>query len=88
MKGHYIYVANPDTVERQKSAGARNPTEEWVAQILEIRAVDEQHVFVRVAWLYWPQEIPRRTLDRGKFVQGRQPYHGTHELIASNHSKL
>jgi hypothetical protein len=86
--GQFVYVANPDTVENQRNMGVRVPTDEWVAKILEIRAVNEQNVFARVAWMYWPQELPKRTLDRGKYVQGRQPYHGKHELIASNHSKL
>jgi hypothetical protein len=36
--------------------------------------------------MYWPDELPPGTIDRKKTVQGRQPYHGTNELIASNHS--
>ncbi|KAL2207228.1 hypothetical protein CC79DRAFT_1321349 [Sarocladium strictum] len=86
--GQFVYVANPDTVETQRKMGVRIPTDEWVAKILEIRAVNEQNVFARVAWMYWPQELPKRTLDRGKYVQGRQPYHGKHELVASNHMDI
>jgi hypothetical protein len=86
--GEFVYVANPDTVENQRNLGVRVPTDEWVANILEIRAVNEQNVFARIAWMYWPQEVPAQTLYRGKFVQGRQPYHGKHELIASNHMDI
>ena len=46
----------------------------WVAQVLEIRAQDASHVYLRVFWLYWPDELP----------MGRQPYHGSNELVASN----
>ena len=46
----------------------------WVAKVLEVRAADSQHVYLRVFWLYWPDELP----------MGRQPYHGANELIMSN----
>ena len=42
--------------------------------MLEVRAKDNQHVYLRVFWLYWPDELPH----------GRQPYHGANELIMSN----
>lgn len=86
----FIFVANSSTIERQ-----RNPSEQrqprqkldddWVARILEIRASDEHHVYARVYWMYWPDELPAGTLEGKKAVQGRQPYHGQNELIASNH---
>ncbi|KAI5812180.1 hypothetical protein BZA77DRAFT_270353 [Pyronema omphalodes] len=50
----------------------------WVAQVLEIRAKDEEHVYLRVYWMYKPEELP----------QGRQPYHGREELIQSNHMDI
>lgn len=37
--------------------------------------------------MYWPDELPVGTVDGKKTVEGRQPYHGQNELIASNHSK-
>lgn len=92
---NYIFVANEDTIERQKSfankeqLGPRTKSnDDWVARILEIRASDEHHVYARVYWMYWPDELPQGTIDGKKVVQGRQPYHGQNELIASNHSKL
>jgi len=45
-----------------------------VAKVLEVRAKDNQHVYLRVFWLYWPDELPN----------GRQPYHGANEFIMSN----
>ena len=46
----------------------------WIGKILECRASDASHVFLRVMWLYWPDELP----------MGRQSYHGSRELVASN----
>lgn len=47
----------------------------WVALISEFRAEGPEKVYVRVFWMYWPEELP----------MGRQPYHGENELILSNH---
>lgn len=43
--------------------------------ISEFRAESQEKVYVKVFWLYWPDELPG----------GRQPYHGKRELILSNH---
>lgn len=85
-------MANEATMERQNSlpAGASKVAKKadyWVARILEVRASDEHHVYARVYWMYWPEELPLGTLDGKKQISGRQPYHGQHELVASNHSK-
>ncbi|CAK7201060.1 hypothetical protein SEUCBS139899_003761 [Sporothrix eucalyptigena] len=69
-----------------QSVGPRKRSEDdWVARILEIRASDEHHVYARVFWMYWPDELPAGTHYGKRVVQGRQPYHGASELIASNH---
>ncbi|KAI1765299.1 hypothetical protein GGR53DRAFT_465489 [Hypoxylon sp. FL1150] len=89
----FIYVANNSTLERQerqKKQGEvtqpiKKSDDDWVARILEIRASDEHHVYARVYWMYWPDELPAGTQDGKKLVAGRQWYHGTNELIASNH---
>ncbi|KAM3420317.1 hypothetical protein BST61_g3600 [Cercospora zeina] len=47
---------------------------QWKAQVLEVRALDTEHVYIRVAWLNRPEDLP----------SGRKPYHGKHELIVSN----
>lgn len=87
-----MYVANELSIEKQIAQdNGKNICEnkdEWVARILEIRASDEHHVYARVYWMYWPDELPAKTVDGKKEVQGRQPYHGVNELIASNHSML
>ncbi len=87
----FIFVANNSTIERQKNPGETRPSrqksdDDWVARILEIRASDEHHVYARVYWMYWPDELPQGTQEGKKSIQGRQSYHGQNELVASNHS--
>ncbi|KAH8882120.1 hypothetical protein GQ53DRAFT_666360 [Thozetella sp. PMI_491] len=91
----FIYVANDSSIERQKAVTNNEPfqprkksDDDWVARILEIRASDEHHVYARVYWMYWPDELPQGTHDGKKMVQSRQPYHGLNELIASNHMDI
>lgn len=50
-----------------------------VAQIIEIKGKDAEHVYLRVLWLYTPDDLP---------AGGRKSYHGKHELIASNHMSI
>ncbi|KAH0535917.1 hypothetical protein FGG08_007176 [Glutinoglossum americanum] len=50
----------------------------WAAEVVEIRANDAQHVYLRIAWYYWPEELSG----------GRKYYHGSKELIASNHMEI
>jgi hypothetical protein len=88
----FIFVANSSTIERQKNPGEgrqirKKSDDDWVARILEIRASDEHHVYARVYWMYWPDELPPGTQEGKRIIQGRQPYHGASELIASNHSE-
>ena len=95
---NYIYVANDQSIKKKEpSQGDKGPDDaatpiqrretEWVGRILEIRARDEHHVFARIYWMYWPDELPARVRDRKRIVGGRQPYHGQGELVASNHSE-
>ncbi|KAL8299169.1 hypothetical protein RB601_003635 [Gaeumannomyces tritici] len=93
FSGNFIYVANDSSLNRQKAprnkeGGLKKSDEDWVAMILEIRASDEHHVYARVYWMYWPDELPPHTLDGKKMPQGRQPYHGQMELVASNHMDM
>jgi hypothetical protein len=46
----------------------------WVGKVLEVRAGNEAHVYLRIYWMYRPEDLPG----------GRQSYHGKNELIASN----
>jgi hypothetical protein len=54
------------------------PIKGWVARVLEVRAGDEQHVYLRIYWLYRPEDLPG----------GRRDYHGRNELIASNDMQI
>lgn len=49
-----------------------------VGRVLEVRAGDASHVYLRIYYLYKPEELP----------EGRQPHHGANELIASNHMDI
>ncbi|KAK0654469.1 Chromatin remodeling protein EBS [Lasiodiplodia hormozganensis] len=70
--GEIVYV-KPDEYEAPDG-----PLESWVAKVLEVRAASEQHVFLRVFWMYRPEDLPG----------GRRPYHGENEVIASNRMQI
>lgn len=58
-----------------KAEGGREDSErEWIGRVMEVRAGDPQHVYVRILWFCHPEDVPG----------GRQPWHGQRELIASN----
>ena len=57
----------------------------WVARILEIRVTSTSSVYALIAWMYWPDELPDAHMGTEKNMSGRRWYHGTHELVASNH---
>ncbi|SCV61175.1 uncharacterized protein FFFS_15744 [Fusarium fujikuroi] len=89
----FVYVTNEVSVENKKAQDYglsiyKKNKHDWVARILEIRASDECHVYARIYWMYRPEELPLGTADGGKKVQGRQPYHGVNELIATNHMDI
>lgn len=74
--GDYVYIYHGDQLHGAKLDPAL--TGNWVAQVLEIRAADSYHVYLRLFWMYWPDELPG----------GRDTYHGAYELIASNHMEI
>ena len=39
---------------------------QWKAKVLEVRALDSEHVYIRVAWLNRPEDLQG----------GRKAYHG------------
>lgn len=47
---------------------------QWKAKVLEVRALDTEHVYIRVAWLNRPEDL----------VGGRKAYHGKYELVPTN----
>ncbi|KAI5272430.1 hypothetical protein E4T47_04262 [Aureobasidium subglaciale] len=50
---------------------------DWKAQVHEVRAADEHHVFLRCTWLENPEELPAK-------VRSTPPYHGRFELVPGN----
>jgi len=54
--------------------GNVDPQREWKAKVLEVRALDTEHVYLRVAWLNRPEDL----------ASGRKDYHGKNELIPTN----
>lgn len=71
--GDYVYIYHGTEAQGANLDPAKSDC--WVAKVLEIRAQDSSHVYLRVNWLYYPEELPR---------SGRQDYHASSELIASN----
>lgn len=47
---------------------------QWKAKVLEVRALDSEHVYIRVSWLNRPEDLDT----------GRKEYHGKNELIPTN----
>lgn len=71
--GDFVLVKNLDLEENETQDSSY-----WVALVVEARASDALHVFLRVFWMYKPEELPG----------GRRSYHGAKELIASNHMDI
>ncbi|KAM0722448.1 hypothetical protein Q7P37_001889 [Cladosporium fusiforme] len=47
---------------------------QWKAKVLEVRALDQEHVYIRLSWLNRPEDLD----------SGRKDYHGKNELIPTN----
>jgi hypothetical protein len=58
--GDFIKVANEQSVKLQRTHRTQRPQRHlhWIARVLEVRAKDPAHVYVRVAWMYWPHDLP------------------------------
>jgi hypothetical protein len=67
--GQCILVKHDDSEEAKIDVAAQ-----WKARVCEVRALDTEHVFIRVAWLNRPEDLDT----------GRKPYHGKNELIPTN----
>ncbi|KAI9806851.1 MAG: hypothetical protein M1833_002508 [Piccolia ochrophora] len=70
----FVYVNNTG-VDEEAETPIEIETTFWVARVVEIRARDQHHVYLRIFWMYWPKELPGGVRD----------YHGRSELIASDH---
>lgn len=51
----------------------------WIGRIREVKAMAADQVYMRLFWLYWPDELPRG---------GREPHHGKREVVLSNHADI
>jgi len=71
--GQIVFVKK---VEEEEDAS--DVIQHWLAKVLEVRAGDASHVYLRVFWAYRPEDLPG----------GRQPHHGACELIISNHMDI
>lgn len=72
--GDVVFVKADDTEDPDPNA----PITGWLAKVLEVRAMDPAHVYLRVFWMYRPEDLPG----------GRRPYHGQNEVIASNDMQI
>ena len=71
-----MYIHNDDAAHYNQP-GLFDTSNQWFAKVLEVRAQDEFHVYLRVFWLYRHFDLPLK-------AQAETPYHGEHELIPSN----
>ncbi|KAI9755939.1 MAG: DNA topoisomerase 1 [Chaenotheca gracillima] len=74
----FVYVNNGDIELGTDLVDLTLDRKFWVARVLEIRAQDSNHVYLRVAWAYWPDELPG----------GAEGHHGKFELVPSDHLEI
>lgn len=67
--GDFILVSHSIT-----EGPAFDSPSDWKARVLEVRALDEEHVYVRVSWLNRPEDVGG----------GRQDHHGKNKLVPTN----
>lgn len=67
--GDFVLVKHDETDD-----SAVDGSSDWKAKVLEVRALDAEHVYIRISWLNRPEDL----------VGGRQDYHGKNELVPTN----
>lgn len=90
-KGDFVYVNRswpppdplPDDASPEELLSWRKQNM-WVARIAQVKANAASKVFVRLFWLYWPEELPASPGHKA----GRLPHHGAREVVLSNHSDI
>lgn len=87
----YVFVRNHDTPA--KFNGEEKVHDFWVGRILEVRAVNQQHVYALLQWFYWPEELlssnkekkqKKKDPEQLNARSGHMRYHGERELLASS----
>ncbi|KAK8913521.1 hypothetical protein VCV18_011528 [Metarhizium anisopliae] len=80
----FVYISNDTSIERQMdTANDLRRLGYWVAKILEIRASDEYHVYLRIYWMYSPDDLPRNTIHANNLVGERQYLYSENEILTS-----
>jgi hypothetical protein len=86
----FVYVrGNTTPLEDEKEEAMMKNF--WIARVLQVRAKDNSHVYALVAWMYWPDELPKPrkpSPDQVDKSGGKRTYHGTYELVASNYLEV
>ena len=67
--GQCVLVKHDDSEDAKIDMAAQ-----WKGKVLEVRALDSEHVYIRLAWLNRPEDLE----------SGRKAYHGKNELIPTN----
>ena len=67
--GSFVLIRHDDSDDLATSS-----LTDWKAKVLEVRALDAEHVYIRVSWLNRPEDM----------MGGRQSFHGRSELIPTN----
>jgi hypothetical protein len=67
--GECILVKHDDTPDPKIDTASQ-----WKAKVLEVRALDPEHVYIRLSWLNRPEDLD----------SGRKDYHGKNELVPTN----
>jgi hypothetical protein len=67
--GECILVKHDETLDPKIDTASQ-----WKAKVLEVRALDPEHVYIRLSWLNRPEDLD----------SGRKDYHGKNELVPTN----
>jgi len=67
--GECILVKHDETADPKIDTASQ-----WKAKVLEVRALDPEHVYIRLSWLNRPEDLD----------SGRKDYHGRNELVPTN----
>lgn len=67
--GECILVKHDETADPKIDTASQ-----WKAKVLEVRALDPEHVYIRLSWLNRPEDLD----------SGRKEYHGKNELVPTN----
>ncbi|KAI5840640.1 hypothetical protein BZA05DRAFT_412529 [Tricharina praecox] len=74
VPGDFVYINN-ESIPHGTELTSVDESKFWIARILEIKASDEFHVYLRIYWMYRP----------GDLKGGKQWHHGANEVVNSNH---